>query len=89
MYEMFLLTFYCMKSKTIDPLGQPTVTGDRDSHMLSVRPSVLRPHWKFSKTKQQKTMFGTGETVGLAEWIIDATCLVGLLVFDKNIAHGE
>ena len=33
---------------------------------------------KSSKTKQisMKTMFATGDTVGLAEWIIDGTCLV-------------
>ena len=37
----------------------------------SVRPSV-HPHFsKSSQTKQAKTMFTTGETVGLAEWIID------------------
>ena len=28
-------------------------------------------------------MFATGETVGLAEWIIDDACLVNL-VFTKN-----
>ena len=28
---------------------------------------------------QAKTMFATGETVGLAEWIIDDTCLVTFL----------
>ena len=38
-----------------------------------VRPSTL---FKSSKTKQQKTMFATGVTVGLAEWIIDDNCLV-------------
>ena len=39
----------------------------------SVRPSTL---FKSSKTKQQKTMFATGVTMGLAELIIDDTCLV-------------
>ena len=39
----------------------------------SVRPSPL---FKCRKTKQQKTMFATGVTMGLAEWIIDDTCLV-------------
>ena len=47
----------------IDPLGQPKVT--LFSHMLSVR-----------TTKQQKTIFATGVTTGLAGWIIDDTCLV-------------
>ena len=42
-------------------------------------PTCVRPHFsKSSKTKQiqVKTMFTTGKTVGLAEWIIDDTCLV-------------
>ena len=46
---------------------------------LSVCPSVRRPtfqklteHNKF----QAKIMFASVETVGLAEWIIDYTCLV-------------
>ena len=34
------------------------------------------PFFKSSKTKQQKTMVATGETVGLAEWIIDDAWLV-------------
>ena len=44
--------------------------------MLSVRPSPL---FKSRKTKQQKTMFATSVTMGLAEWIIDATCLVDII----------
>ena len=39
---------------------------------------VVRPFVRLSrssKTKQQKTMVATGEIVGLAEWIIDDTCL--------------
>ena len=39
----------------------------------SVRPSPL---FKSRKTNQQKTMFATGVTMGLAEWIIDDTCLI-------------
>ena len=39
------------------------------------RPSAL---FKSRKTKQQKTMFATGVTMGLAEWIIDDTCLVNI-----------
>ena len=42
---------------------------------LSVRPSTL---FKSSKTKN--TMFATGVTVGLAEWIIDDTCLACLIL---------
>ena len=42
-----------------------------------VRPSDRpSPLFKSRKTKQQKTMFATGVTMGLAEWIIDDTCLV-------------
>ena len=53
-----------------DPLGQPTVT-----HMSSVRPSV--PTFQnLVKQNKVKTMFAPGETVGLAEWIIDDTCIV-------------
>ena len=43
---------------------------------LSVRPSPL---FKSRKTKLQKTMFTTGVTMGLAEWIIDDTCLVKIV----------
>ena len=58
--------------------------------MLSVRTYVptfqnLAKQNKF----QAKTMFTTGETVGLAEWIIDDTCLFVLfysvlMVFDQS-----
>ena len=41
----------------------------------SVRPSV-RPHFSKQNKFQVKTMFTTGETGGLAEWIIDDTCFV-------------
>ena len=47
-------------------------------HCFRTSPSV-RPHFsKSSKTKQIQliTMFTTGETMGLAEWIIDDTYLV-------------
>ena len=45
---------------------------------------VVRPskHFKSIKTKQQKTMFATGVTMGLAEWIIDDTCLV-CVIFEQ------
>ena len=46
--------------------------------MLSVRPSVrtyIRPHFSnLEKQNKQKTMFATGVTMDLAEWIIDDTC---------------
>ena len=66
-----------------DPRGQPTVTAGSDHCFHTCCPSV-RPHFsQSSKTKQQKTMFATGVTVGLDEWIIDDTCLV-LLIFIFN-----
>ena len=39
------------------------------------RPSVS-PHFSKQNKFQAKAMFANGETVGLAEWIIDDTCLV-------------
>ena len=33
----------------------------------------VRPHFSKQNQFQAKTMFATGETVGLAEWIIDDT----------------
>ena len=57
----------------IDPLGQPTVTAGSDYYFRTCCPSPL---FRSSKTKQQKTMVATGETVGLSEWIIVDTCLV-------------
>ena len=54
----------------IDPLGQPTVTAGSDHCFCTCCPSV-RPHFSnLAKQKLQKTMVATGETVGLAEWII-------------------
>ena len=61
----------------VDPLGQPTVRAGRDNCFCICCPSVRpSPLFNSSKTKQQKTMIATGETVDLAEWIIDDTCLV-------------
>ena len=46
-----------------------------------VRPSVRpSPLFKSRKTKQQKTVFTTVVTMGLAEWIIDDTCLVSFVM---------
>ena len=64
-------------SISIDPLGRPTATAGRDHCFCTCRPFVrpsVRPH--FSKQNKAITMFG--ETVDLAEWIIDDTCLVFL-----------
>ena len=46
-----------------------------------VRPSVRSsPLFKSSKTKQQETIFATGVSVGLAEWIVDDYSLVFLIL---------
>ena len=69
-------------NRPIDPLGQPRVTAGSDHCFHTCCPSIcpyVRPHFsKLLKQNnfQEKTMFTTGKTVGLAEWIIDYTCLV-------------
>ena len=45
----------------------------------SVRPSV-RPHISKQNKFQAKTMVSTGETLGLAEWIIDDTPVLYYLI---------
>ena len=57
------------KQKTFDPLGQPKVTAGRDHCFRTCRPFVSTFQLKSRKTKQQKTMFTTGVTMGLAKWI--------------------
>ena len=59
-----------------DPLGRPTVMNGSD-HCFArvVRPSV-RP---FLSKQNKAQVIATGETVSLAEWIIDDTCLFYLL----------
>ena len=49
--------------------------------MLSVRPHFS----KLEKQKKQKTMFDTGVTMGLAEWIIDDACLVDYCFRFKSV----
>ena len=71
----------------IDPRGRPTVTVGSDHCFCTRRPSV-RPHFSKQNKFQVKTMFATGETVGLAEWIIDDTFLVYFYIFptiEENI----
>ena len=67
-------------------LIRPTITAGRDNCFrtwcLSVCPSPL---FKIKQNKfQAKTMFTTGETVGLAEWIIDDPCLLFCVLFAKH-----
>ena len=55
--------------------------------MLSVR-TYVRPHFSnVEKTTQQKTMIATGVTMGLAEWIIDDTCLVFVVFPTKMLKY--
>ena len=67
----------------IDPLVQPIVTAGMDHYFRTcfrpfIRPSV--PTFKnLAKQNKVKTMFTSGETVGLGEWIIDDTFLVNLI----------
>ena len=68
----------------IDPLGWPTVTASRDNCFCTCRPSVT--FHNLAKQNKAKTMFPTGETVGLAEWIIDDTCLILIVLFIFKIA---
>ena len=63
----------------VDPLGRPTVTVGRDHCFCTCHPSVPTIH-NLAKQNTAKTMFATGQTVGLAEWIIDDTCLVKLVI---------
>ena len=68
-------------NKTGDPLGRPTVY--RDHCFCTCHPSV--PTFQnLAKQNKAKTMFAIGETVGLAEWIIDDTCLVCISLMTKN-----
>ena len=65
--------------RNFDPLDPLTVTGDRDHCFCTHHPSVcpsIPTFQNLAKQNKAKTMFATGETVGLAEWIIDDTCLV-------------
>ena len=70
--QMYNLQDECVH---FDPLCQPTVTAGRD-HWFRTCPSV-RPHFSnLAKQNKMKTIFATGEAVGLSEWIIDDTYLV-------------
>ena len=61
----------------IDPRDRPTVTAGSDHYFCACCPFVRpSPLFKSSTTKQQKIMVATGETMGLAEWIIDDICVV-------------
>ena len=59
----------------IDPLGRPTIKAGSDHCLHTCCPYVRPTFQNIAKQNefQVKTMFTTGEIVGLAEWIIDDT----------------
>ena len=63
------------KRWSIDPLGRLTVTAGSDHCFSTCCPSVPTTFQNLAKQNKllAKTMFTTGETVGLAEWIIEKT----------------
>ena len=74
--RFFRNKFLVRPSETkIDPLGRSTVLAGKNRCFCTCRPFV-RHHFSKQNKFQAKTMFATGETVGLAEWIIDDTCLI-------------
>ena len=76
-YQTFFIAAYLVsKGPAIDPLGQRPVG-------IIVFAHVVLIHFSKSSQTKYKTMFATGKTVGLAEWIIDDTCLV--LHFDCGL----
>ena len=71
----------------IDPLGRSTVTAGKDHCFCTCRTSVrtsVPTFQNLAKQNKAKTMFATGETMGLAEWIVDDTCLVLFGVKSRN-----
>ena len=66
-------------SFSFDPLGRPTVTAGSDHCFCTCRTYVCSSLLFKTKQFQAKTKFTIGETVGLAEWIIDDTCLVSFI----------
>ena len=60
--------------QSADPQSRPVVI-IVFAHLVR---SSVRPHFSKQNKFQAKAMFATGETVDLAEWIIDDTSLVPL-----------
>ena len=59
----------------IDPLGRPTVTAGSNHCFRTRCPSVPTFQNLAKRNKfHAKTMFTTGDTVGLVEWIIAFSC---------------
>ena len=64
-----------------DPQSRPVVTIVFAHVIRSYVCPYVRPHFSKQNKFQGKTMFATGETVGLAEWIIDVPLIYRLLRF--------
>ena len=65
---------FVLHLRYFDPLGRLKVMAGRD-HCFFTCPSV--PTFQnLTKQSKVKAMYATGETVGLAEWIIDDTCAI-------------
>ena len=69
-------------SLSFEPLGRPTVTAGSNQCFAHVVCPYVHPHFQnlAKQNKFSKTMFTTGETVGMAEWIIDVPFLFHLLL---------
>ena len=66
----------------IDPLDRPTVRAGSIIVFAHVVRSYVRPFGAhYSKQNKFKA---TGETVGLAEWIIDDACLVWIILYHNQ-----
>ena len=67
-----LLTWFIVI--TLDPLGRPTITAGGGHYFHTCRPSIC-PHFA-QNNFWVRIVFAIGGIVGLAEGIIDGTCLV-------------
>ena len=84
-----LCSFHLVWNPIVDPRDRPTVTAGSDHCFRTCRPLVRTSDPTFHKKKnkfQAKTMVATDETVRLAEWIIDDTCLVHSAVVLTELA---
>ena len=71
-FELLIFVEFLKRNGDIDPLGQLKVT----AVFAHVVRSYVRPHSSKQNKFQAKTMFTTGKTVGLVEWIMMPPVLV-------------
>ena len=62
-------------SRILIHFGRPTDPANRDHYFCTDFRPYVRPHFSKYRKRRVKIMITTGETVGLAEGIIDDTCL--------------